>query len=108
MHSYQINNVGNSAVNLTTPQEELLFSKKKREDKKRNKNKLKSKLNDEDIPDLADIMGKTSYNVYPVCSDRNCCKKLHTVINTDLDPSGTFLLLVGGWRGWGYGGLGGH
>lgn len=35
--------------------EELLFSKKKREDKKRNK-KLKSKLNDEDIPDLADIM----------------------------------------------------
>ena len=39
-------------------QEELLFSKKKREDKKRNK-KLKSKLNDEDIPDLADIMGET-------------------------------------------------
>ncbi|KAL9967016.1 hypothetical protein ACROYT_G025171 [Oculina patagonica] len=36
--------------------EELLFSKKKREDKKRNKNKLKSKLNDEDISDLADIM----------------------------------------------------
>lgn len=35
--------------------EELLFSKKKREDKKRNK-KLKSKLNDEDIPDLADMM----------------------------------------------------
>ena len=39
-------------------QEELLFSKKKREDKKRNK-KLKSKLNDEDIPDLADMMGET-------------------------------------------------
>ncbi|RMX54774.1 hypothetical protein pdam_00018594 [Pocillopora damicornis] len=39
--------------------EELLFSKKKREDKKRNK-KLKSKLNDEDIPDLADIMEKPS------------------------------------------------
>lgn len=75
MYSNQINNVGNSAVNLTTPQEELLFSKKKREDKKRNKNKLKSKLNDEDIPDLADIMGKTSYIAYPVCSDRNCCKK---------------------------------
>lgn len=35
--------------------EELLFSKKKREDKKRNK-KMKSKLTDEDIPDLADIM----------------------------------------------------
>lgn len=35
--------------------EELLFSKKKREDKKRNK-KMKSKLTDEDIPDLADLM----------------------------------------------------
>ena len=46
-------------------QEELLFSKKKREDKKRNK-KLKSKLNDEDIPDLADIMGETCW---PVSSD---------------------------------------
>ena len=46
-------------------QEELLFSKKKREDKKRNK-KLKSKLNDEDIPDLADIMGETCL---PVSSD---------------------------------------
>ncbi|XP_015779345.1 PREDICTED: dnaJ homolog subfamily C member 1-like [Acropora digitifera] len=38
--------------------EEILFSKKKREYKKRNKNKLKSKLNDEDIPDLADMLGK--------------------------------------------------
>ena len=46
-------------------QEELLFSKKKREDKKRNK-KLKSKLNDEDISDLADIMGETCW---PVSSD---------------------------------------
>ena len=46
-------------------QEELLFSKKKREDKKRNK-KLKSKLNDEDIPDLADIMGEPCW---PVSSD---------------------------------------
>ncbi|XP_068670343.1 dnaJ homolog subfamily C member 1-like isoform X1 [Montipora foliosa] len=36
--------------------EELLFSKKKREDKKRNKNKLKAKLCDEDIPDLADML----------------------------------------------------
>lgn len=35
-----------------------MFSKKKREYKKRNKNKLKSKLNDEDIPDLADMLGK--------------------------------------------------
>ena len=43
---------------LSTLQEELLFSKKKREDKKRNKNKLKSKLCDEDIPDLADMLGK--------------------------------------------------
>lgn len=36
--------------------EEILFSKKKREYKKRNKNKLKSKLSDEDIPDLADML----------------------------------------------------
>lgn len=35
-----------------------MFSKKKREDKKRNKNKLKSKLSDEDIPDLADMLGE--------------------------------------------------
>lgn len=41
-----------------TYQEELLFSKKKKEDKKRNKSKLKSKLTDEDIPDLADMLGE--------------------------------------------------
>jgi len=37
-----------------------LFSKKKREDKKRNK-KMKSKLTDEDIPDLADLMGEKHF-----------------------------------------------
>lgn len=40
-----------------------MFSKKKREDKKRNK-KMKSKLTDEDIPDLADIMGEKCFPVY--------------------------------------------
>lgn len=40
-----------------------MFSKKKREDKKRNK-KMKSKLTDEDIPDLADIMGEKCFSVY--------------------------------------------
>ena len=44
-------------------QEELLFSKKKKEDKKRNKGKLKSKLTDEDIPDLADMLGEKLFNV---------------------------------------------
>ena len=44
-------------------QEELLFSKKKKEDKKRNKSKLKSKLTDEDIPDLADMLGKKLFKV---------------------------------------------
>lgn len=44
-------------------QEELLFSKKKKEDKKRNKGKLKSTLTDEDIPDLADMLGEKLFNV---------------------------------------------
>lgn len=44
-------------------QEELLFSKKKKEDKKRSKGKLKSKLTDEDIPDLADMLGEKLFNV---------------------------------------------
>ena len=53
---FALNPLGNF-LSLTY-QEELLFSKKKKEDKKRNKSKLKSKLTDEDIPDLADMLGE--------------------------------------------------
>lgn len=52
---FALNSLGNVFFSC---QEELLFSKKKKEDKKRNKSKLKSKLTDEDIPDLADMLGK--------------------------------------------------
>jgi len=77
--------------------EELLFSKRKREDKKRNK-KMKSKLTDEDIPDLADLMVQEVGVSKPTFMDLLPFKMTHVLIGFFKSLPERYQALLEYWR----------